>query len=112
MFVSMQVVPQIAQEYLMEVVMPKVPTPMLKFGLGFILPYLSSGVQTRIDEYLPALKMLGIVDENGRMDLDKAKAAATDALAKTGGKLSISGYDADQADIDALYRIAQRHALT
>lgn len=112
MFISTQAIPQVAQEYLSEVIMPKVPSQMAKFGLGFILPYLSSGVQTRIDEYLPALRMLGIVDENRKMDLDKAKSAATQALEKAGGKVTVAGYMADRDDIEALFNIAQRHATS
>ena len=111
MFVHTQEIPKIAQEYLMEVILPKVPTPMAKFGFGFVLPYLSSSVDNRVQEFLPAMKMLGIVDENGKIDLDKAKNAASQALEGSGGKLAIAGYVADGADIDALYEIAKRHAV-
>lgn len=110
MFVSTQVLSQIAAEYLSEVILPKVPTPLAQFGLGFALPYLSNAVQMRVTAMMPMLTTLGIVDANGKVDLDKAKSAATQALEKTGGKLNVSGYTADQADIDALFSIAQRHA--
>lgn len=110
MFVSTQVLPQIAAEYLSEVILPKVPTPLAQFGLGFALPYLGNAVQTRVATMMPALTMLGVVDANGKIDLDKAKTAALGALEKAGGKLPIAGYVADRTDIEALYTIAQRHA--
>lgn len=110
MFVSTQVLPQIAAEYLSEVILPKVPTPLAQFGLGFALPYLGNAVQTRVAAMMPALTVLGVVDANGKIDLDKAKTAALGALEKAGGKLPVAGYTADQADIEALYTIAQRHA--
>lgn len=110
MFVSTQALSQIAAEYLSEVILPKVPTPLAQFGLGFALPYISNAVQMRVSSMMPTLTMLGIVDANGKVDLDKAKLAAMQALEKAGGKVYVSGYTADQSDIDALYSIAQRHA--
>lgn len=110
MYVSTQAIPQIATEYLSEVVLPKVPTPIGQFGLGFVLPYLSGGVKARLDEMMPTLRMLGIVDDKGKMDLKKAESAASDALAKAGGKVLIWNYNADQSDINALVQIAMRHA--
>lgn len=111
MFVSTQALPQIATEYLAEVIFPKMTTPLGQFGLGFALPYLGNAVQTRVAAMMPTLTVLGIVDENGKIDLDKAKHAASQALEGSGGKLAIAGYVADSADIDALYEIAKRHAV-
>ena len=110
MFVSTQALPQIATEYLAEVIFPKMTTPLGQFGLGFALPYLGNAVQTRVAAMMPTLTMLGIVDANGKVDLEKAKKAAVQALEKAGGKLPVAGYNADRADIDALFQIAQHHA--
>lgn len=110
MFVSTQAIPQIAMEYLSEVIFPKMATPLGQFGLGFALPYVGNGVQNRLAAMLPTLTMLGIVDATGKVDIEKAKTAAVQALEKAGGKLPIAGYNADKADIEALYTIAQRHA--
>lgn len=110
MFVSTQAIPQIVTEYLSEVIFPKMATPLGQFGLGFALPYVGNGVQNRLAAMMPTLTMLGIVDANGKVDLEKAKKAAVQALEKAGGKLPVAGYNADRADIDALFQIAQRHA--
>lgn len=53
---------------------------------------------------------LGIVDE-GKVDLDRASAAAYAALEEAGGKVELSGYMVDKADIDALLEIAKKHAV-
>ena len=45
------------------------------------------------------------------MDLDRATAAASAALEKAGGKVELSGYIMDKADIDALLEIAKKFAV-
>lgn len=110
MYVSTQAIPQIVTEYLTEVIFPKVPTPLGQFGLGFLLPYAGSAVETRLASMLPALTTLGIVDANGKIDMDKALEAANTAMTKTGGKVTVLGYTADTDDLATIYQIAKRHA--
>lgn len=112
MYVATQAIPQIVSEYLSGTVLPKAPTPLSKFGLGFMLPYIQGGVQSRLAAALPMLQMMTLVDEHGRVDLDKARSAASEALEKAGGRLTVSGYTVDQADLDALFQIAQQHAVS
>lgn len=76
-----------------------------------VSPYIRDAVAARVDQYMPTLKMLGIVTEEGKVDLDRATAAASAALEKAGGKVELSGYIMDKADIDALLEIAKRHAV-
>lgn len=111
MFVSTQAIPQIASEYLSEVIFPKVSSPLGQFGIGFVLPYLTSSLEARVTAMLPSLKLMGIVDENNRIDLDKAYAAAKDALEKAGGRITVYNYTADNEDLVSLYEIAKRHAV-
>lgn len=61
--------------------------------------------------HIPTLKMLGVVTNEGKVDLDRATVAANDALEKAGGKVELSGYIVDRADIDALLEIAKRFAV-
>ena len=110
MFVSTQSLPQIAREYVSEVIFPKAPTPAMQFGIGFLLPYMDSMIQSKVAQTSPALQALGVIDANGKLDLDKAKSAATTALEKAGGRVVLAGYTADLSDIEALFSIAQRHA--
>lgn len=75
MNVEVSQIPTIASEFITTVVMPKAPTGLLKFGIGFVSPYIRDAVAVRVEQSQPTLKMLGIVDE-GKVDLDRASAAA------------------------------------
>lgn len=110
MNVEVSQIPTIASEFITTVVMPKAHTGLLKFGIGFVSPYIRDAVAVRVEQSLPTLKMLGIVDE-GKVDLDRASAAAYAALEEAGGKVELSGYMVDKADIDALLEIAKKHAV-
>lgn len=110
MFVEVSHIPTIVAEFVTTVVMPKAPTGLMKFGIGFVSPYIRDAVAARVDQYMPTLKMLGIVTEEGKVDLDRATAAASAAL-ETGGKVELSGYIMDKADIDALLEIAKKFAV-
>lgn len=110
MNVEVSQIPTIASEFITTVVMPKAPTGLLKFGIGFVSPYIRDAVAVRVEQSLPTLKMLGIVDE-GKVDLDRASAAAYAALEEASGKVELSGYMVDKADIDALLEIAKKHAV-
>lgn len=112
MFISTQVASQVAAEYLQEVILPKVATPVAQFGMGFLMSYVDDAVKAQIAENMPVLTMLGIVDKNGKIDLDKARAAALKQLERQGGTVAIKNYNANKDDIEALYKIAQRHATT
>ena len=95
MNVEVSQIPTIASEFITTVVMPKAPTGLLKFGIGFVSPYIRDAVAVRVEQSLPTLKMLGIVDE-GKVDLDRASAAAYAALEEAGGKVELSGYMVDK----------------
>ena len=88
MNVEVSQIPTIASEFITTVVMPKAPTGLLKFGIGFVSPYIRDAVAVRVEQSLPTLKMLGIVDE-GKVDLDRASAAAYAALEEAGGKVEL-----------------------
>lgn len=110
MFVSTAMLPQIATEFIGAVVLPKAPTPLVQFGIGFALPYLESGVSAQVQRAMPMLTQFGVVDANGKVDLDRAKQAAQTALERAGGKVTVGGYVVDASDIDALFSIAEKHA--
>ena len=111
MVVEVSHIPTIVSEFVTTVVMPKAPTGLKKFGIGFVSPYIRDAVAARVDQYMPTLKMLGVVTDEGRVDLDRATAAANAALEKAGGKVELSGYIMDKADIDALLEIAKKFAV-
>ena len=110
MFLHKQELPAVVQEFVTSHIMPRAPTALSKFGIGFITPYLANGVSNAVSNYEPILKTFGVLDEADRIDLDKAKEAAMNALTNAGGKVMVSGYSADADDLNVLLEIAQRHA--
>lgn len=46
MFVEVSHIPTIVAEFVTTVVMPKAPTGLMKFGIGFVSPYISPGVRS------------------------------------------------------------------
>lgn len=111
MFVEVSHIPTIVSEFVTTVVMPKAPTGLMKFGIGFVSPYIRDAVAARVNQHMPTLKMLGIVTDESKVDLDRATAAANAALEKAGGKVELSGYIMDKTDIDALLEIANKYAV-
>lgn len=110
MFVSTQNLPAIAKEYVSQVIFPKAPNQVTQFSIGFLLPYMDSMIEQRVNQMKPVLKGLGVVNEHDKIDLERARTSAMQALEKAGGKVEIFGYGADGSDIDALFSIAQRYA--
>lgn len=112
MLVSSSVIPQIASDYLLGNLVPKIGNSWGQFAIGFALPFAKDVLNARIAQYSPMLKFLGIMDENDKIDLDKAKDAATKALQNVGGKLYImNGYYLNQEDINVIYEIAKQHGV-
>lgn len=106
MYLPSSDIDKVAIEYLTEVIAPKLPIGpkyVLFFGVGM----LSNNITQKM---LPTIEALGLLDEHKRIDLEKAKIAATDAMTKVGGKLPMYGYVADQVDIEAIYNIARKYS--
>ena len=110
MFLHKQELPAVVQEFVTSHIMPRAPTALSKFGIGIITPYLANCFSNAVSNYEPILKTLGVLDDADRIDLDKAKEAAMNALTNAGGKVMVSGYSADADDLNVLLEIAQRHA--
>ena len=107
MFLPTSEIEKVATEFLTLEIAPKLPIGpkyMLLVGIGMMSGKLIN------DQTLSTLKLIGVIDEHNRVDLDKAKIAATNAMTQVGGKLPMANYVADQADIEAIYRIASKYA--
>lgn len=100
--------PEIVSEFLLTRVVAKAPTSATQFGFGFFVPYVARSAQGMADN--PTLKSLGVVDADGAIDLDTARASANEALAKAGGKVTAYGIAFDRSDIDALFEMAQKYS--
>lgn len=53
------------------------------------------------------LKRIGVMDNNGMIDLDYVKEMASYAMQKSGGKVTVMGLILDQGDIDKLYQLGK-----
>ena len=100
-------IPDIVTEFLMTRVVTKAPDSAMQFGFGFLVPYVAKSAQAMVGN--PLLKNLGVVTNEGLIDLDAARASAIDALNKAGGKVTAYGVSFDRADIDALFEIANKY---
>lgn len=61
------------------------------------------------EKFAPALNLLGLMDGEGRVDIDAARALAQEAIAKT-GKIYALGFVFDAEDVDSLAAIAETQA--
>ena len=114
MFLPVQNIPVVSREFVLTHIVPNAPSGKVKFGLAFLSTYLQDAIVRQVDALLPSAKAWGIVDENNRFDLDKGRKAAVDALNASGGKVPlIDGlYDIDARDLDKIFEIASRHAMS
>ena len=104
---------QIIQEYLVTAIIPKIPDTNFKFGLIFLLGYMSVNYTNEmIAKYENILKSFSVI-ENDEIDIDKFKENAIKALksVKTDNdELKVFNYIVDEDDILELYNIASRYA--
>lgn len=112
MLVSISCVSNIVQDFLQQNVIPKAPNPLMQFGLGFITPYIPDAITNYINDNLKTLKMIGVIDQHNRIDVDKAKMAACKAIDNVNGKLNVYGYMIDKSDVDSMYNIAQKYQIS
>jgi hypothetical protein len=107
MFLPSAEIEKVAIEYLISEIAPKLPIGP-KYALYLGIGMISSG--SLLERFMPTLKLLGVLDEYHRVDIEKARIAATDAMTKVGGRLPMYGYVADQSDIEAIYNIAKKYS--
>ncbi|WP_288229723.1 hypothetical protein [uncultured Desulfovibrio sp.] len=53
------------------------------------------------------LKTIGVMDNDGMIDLDYVREMASFAMQKSGGKVTAMGLILDQSDIDKLYQLGK-----
>ncbi|MGE9985996.1 hypothetical protein [Desulfovibrio sp. SGI.169] len=88
--------------------------PKAVSGLQRFMAYGSVFVaQHRATEYfanpdlVAQLKSIGVMDNDGMIDLDYTKEMASFAMQKSGGKVTVMGLILDQSDIDKLYQLGK-----
>lgn len=111
MLISVDQVPGVIIKYVDTVLKPKVEGrgDFLAFKVGvarYALPILAS---KKITEHAELLKTIDILTENNMIDIENAVLAAKDGLSVS-GRLSLQDYSFDNADVEALARIARGEA--
>lgn len=100
---------QVARDYLVQVIIPKIPNDAMQFltasGTYFVNANL---VAHLLAPYLPVLQVMGVIKDD-MIDLDEVKQAALMAMEQCHGSFMILGYGADAQDIEQLYNIATRY---
>lgn len=93
------VLPEFAEQRLM----PSAP-PAVKFLIGAALPFAARKAQ----EFAPELRMLGIADEQNRIDIDKAREALAGGFSKS-ESVQAFGFTFTREDGDALLGLMDKY---
>lgn len=112
MFITVNDIPKIVNEYLLREIVPKVKSDVVKFSLSFCAGYLGNHtINTILGKYGAIISAFGIIDDNGKIDVELMRDNAVRAIkACPNQKFEYMGYVADEDDIDALYKIMVQYA--
>lgn len=107
MKITMQDIPAIMAEYVDAQVAPQA-SGMQKFGVYSLLFVVNNKMQEIAQRYTPVMRMTGIMDEAGTIDIEYLHNMASEAM-NHAGTVNLLGYVMDASDVESLYAIAQRH---
>ena len=100
-------IPAIMAQYIDSQVAPQA-TDLQKFVVYSMMYAVNNKINDIVKQYAPVMKMVGIMDDNGVIDLEYTHNMARDAMDHA-GKLNVMGFVMDSSDIESLYNIAQRY---
>lgn len=100
-------IPAIFSQFLDAAVAPQA-TGMQKFGAYAAAFIVQSRMPQIMAQYGLVMKMAGVLDDAGMIDIDLAHNMATFAMEKA-GTVNIAGYLADSSDIEQIYNIAKSY---
>lgn len=101
--------PAIVAEYFESVILPAASAAggMAPLAAGIAGGLISRKIPEMVAQHMPALQALGVVDADGKIDIDLLHETARAALEKN--PVMIAGYRPDLGDLDKLREIAARH---
>jgi hypothetical protein len=86
-------------------------TKKLTTALSWLSVFFSGDIiKFQLKRYDDVVSMLGIIDEGGFIDLNKARDAAKFLMEKT-GSITIKGFSLDSSDVDIIYSLAKPLAI-
>lgn len=90
-------------KYIKEVVMPVIPSSLMKFALASGSALVLGKAEKLIQEHLKLLQSMDIIDKEGNVDIEALYKAAKEGIRATGGKVEFKGFIFNEQDIDKLY---------
>lgn len=79
-----------------------------KLGAYSLVFILNAKMNEILEQYTPTMKMIGVMNEEGMIDLDYTYNMLSSATSKA-GKVGVLGYNMDSSDIETMYSIAKRY---
>ena len=90
-------------KYIKDVVLPAIPSSLMKFALATGSVLVMGKTEKLIQEHMKLLQSMEIIDQEGNVDVDALYKAAKEGIKATGGKIEIKGLIFNEQDIDKLY---------
>lgn len=101
-------IPAIFASYLDVSIAPKA-TGWQKFGAYAAAFVVQARLPQIMEQYGAIMKMAGVLDDQGMIDIDLAHNLAAYAMERS-GKVDVAGYLVDSSDIEQMYQIAKSYA--
>lgn len=90
-------------KYIKDVVLPVMPSSLMKFALATGSVLVMGKTEKLIQEHMKLLQSMEIIDQDGNVDIEVLYKAAKEGIKATGGKIEIKGLIFNEQDIDKLY---------
>lgn len=82
---------------------------MTPFTVGLAVGLASRQVPQMVEQYMPTLKALGVVDQENMIDIDLLHSEAVKSLERN--PIVVAGYRPDRGDLDKLREIMIRYGV-
>lgn len=93
----------VIEKYIKDVVLPVMPSSLMKFALATGSVLVMVKAEKLIQEHMKLLQSMEIIDQEGNVDIEALYKAAKEGIKATGGKIEIKGLIFNEQDIDKLY---------
>lgn len=80
---------------------PAIPDGIARFGANMVLASFRANPDNFLNNYMPFLKMLGVVTDDGGFDVDAFAKYAREAISET-RSFKVAGFTLDNNDINKL----------
>ena len=104
-------IPTVIAEYFDSVLIPAANRAgsLQAFSVGFIGGLVSKNSQQMVNQNLPLMKTLGLVDNENMLNVDLAYEEACKSISKM--PVIVGSYTADKADIDQIREIMRKYSV-